>query len=451
MSVHTIILAAGEGARMKSKRAKSLQRIGGTSMLRKICSTAGKISPKITLVVGFDQDSVIKEANEYDLEISIAQQPKAIGTGDAVKCGLTQVEKESKVLVLYGDVPLIQEDTLRKLIETSDDSLSILTTVLDNPYGYGRVAKDDSGNALSIVEEKDATDKEREINEIFTGVLCGPKSLLDEGLSIINNNNAAGEYYLTDLISIINEKGYKIKTHEASNNEVKGANNKAELAELEALYRDMKAQDLIDNGVTVADPLRLDVRGDVQAGNDCSIDVNVILEGNITLGDNVSIGANTILKNATIGSDTKIEPFSHIDQAMIGSNCVIGPYARLREGSQIENSAKVGNFVETKNSTLGKGSKANHFTYLGDTEVGQSTNIGAGTITCNYDGTNKHKTFIGDNSFIGSNTALVAPVTVGSNATVAAGSVITKNIPDNGLGVARGKQNNKENWSKKKD
>lgn len=451
MSVHTIVLAAGEGSRMKSKKAKSLQRIGGTSMLHKICTTAGKISPKITLVVGFDQDSVIKEANEYNLEISIAQQPKAIGTGDAVKCGLTQVEKESKVLVLYGDVPLIQEDTLRKLIETSDDSLSILTTVLDNPYGYGRVAKDDSGNALSIVEEKDATDVERKINEIFTGVLCGPKSLLDEGLSIINNNNAAGEYYLTDLISIINEKGYKIKTHEASNNEVKGANNKAELAELEALYRDMKAQDLINNGVTVADPSRLDVRGDVQAGNDCSIDVNVILEGNIILGDNVSIGANTILKNTTIGSDTKIEPFSHIDQAMIGSNCVIGPYARLREGSQIENSAKVGNFVETKNSTLGEGSKANHFTYLGDTEVGKSTNIGAGTITCNYDGTNKHKTSIGDDSFIGSNTALVAPVTVGSNATVAAGSVITKDIPDNGLGVARGKQNNKENWSKKKD
>ncbi|MDC1008045.1 bifunctional UDP-N-acetylglucosamine diphosphorylase/glucosamine-1-phosphate N-acetyltransferase GlmU [Gammaproteobacteria bacterium] len=451
MSVHTIVLAAGEGSRMKSKKAKSLQRIGGTSMLHKICTTAGKISPKITLVVGFDQDSVIKEANEYNLEISIAQQPKAIGTGDAVKCGLTQVEKESKVLVLYGDVPLIQEDTLRKLIETSDDSLSILTTVLDNPYGYGRVAKDDSGNALSIVEEKDATDVERKINEIFTGVLCGPKSLLDEGLSIINNNNAAGEYYLTDLISIINEKGYKIKTHEASNNEVKGANNKAELVELEALYRDMKAQDLINNGVTVADPSRLDVRGDVQAGNDCSIDVNVILEGNIILGDNVSIGANTILKNTTIGSDTKIEPFSHIDQAMIGSSCVIGPYARLREGSQIENSAKVGNFVETKNSTLGEGSKANHFTYLGDTEVGKSTNIGAGTITCNYDGTNKHKTSIGDDSFIGSNTALVAPVTVGSNATVAAGSVITKDIPDNGLGVARGKQNNKENWSKKKD
>lgn len=451
MSVHTIVLAAGEGSRMKSNRAKSLQRIGGTSMLHQICSTAGKISPKITLVAGFDKDSVIKEADEYGLEINIAEQPKAIGTGDAVKCGIAKVSDESTVLVLYGDVPLIQEKTLRQLIETSNDSLSILTTILDNPYGYGRVKKDSDGNALSIVEEKDATDKEREINEIFTGVLCGPKLLLDEGLSQINNNNAAQEFYLTDLISIINEKGYKIKTYEASNNEVKGANTKIELAELEALYRKMKVEDLMNQGVTVSDPLRLDIRGDVKVGNDCSIDVNVILEGNISLGDNVSIGPNTILKNATIGNDSKVEAFSHIDGAKIGSSCVIGPYARLREGSQIENSAKVGNFVETKNSTLGEGSKANHFTYLGDTEVGRSTNIGAGTITCNYDGANKHKTSIGDDSFIGSNTALVAPVTVGSNATVAAGSVITKDVPDNGLGMGRAKQNNKENWSKKKD
>ena len=451
MSVHTIVLAAGEGSRMKSNRAKSLQRIGGRSMLHQICSTAGKISSKITLVVGFDKDSVIKEADEYGLEINIAEQPKAIGTGDAVKCGITKVSAESTVLVLYGDVPLIQEKTLRQLIKTSNNSLSILTTILDNPYGYGRVKKDSDGNALSIVEEKDATDKEREINEIFTGVLCGPKSLLDEGLSQINNNNAAEEFYLTDLISIINEKGYKIKTYEASNNEVKGANSKIELAELEALYRKMKVEDLMNQGITVSDPMRLDVRGDVKAGNDCIIDVNVILEGNISLGDNVSIGPNTILKNATIGSNTKIEAFSHIDGAEIGSGCLIGPYARLREGSHIANSAKVGNFVETKNSILGEGSKANHFTYLGDTEVGKSTNIGAGTITCNYDGTKKHKTSIGDDSFIGSNTALVAPVTVGSNATVAAGSVITKDIPDNGLGIGRAKQNNKEDWSKKKD
>ena len=249
----------------------------------------------------------------------------------------------------------------------------------------------------------------------------------------------------------INQKGIRIKTCEASNDEVKGANSKQELEQLEATYRLMKTEDLFNQGITIADASRLDVRGDVESGKDCSIDVNVILEGSIALGDNVSIGPNTILKNVRIGSNTKIEAFSHIDGAKIGDNCVIGPYARLREGSLIENSAKVGNFVETKNTTLGEGSKANHLTYLGDTEVGKGSNIGAGTITCNYDGKNKHKTNIGNDSFIGSNAALVAPVTVGSNATVAAGSVITKDIPDNALGFGRSKQENKNDWSKKKD
>ena len=451
MDIHTIVLAAGEGSRMKSNRAKSLQRIGGSSMLEKICFTAGKISPKVTLVVGFDKDSVIEESKKYNLEISIANQPKPIGTGDAVKCGLSLVEDGSKVLVLYGDVPLIKKETLEELIISADEGLSILTTILEDPYGYGRVKKDDSGNALAIVEEKDASDDEKNIKEIFTGVLCGQKELLAEGLAELNNNNAAGEFYLTDLVSIISNKGYKIKTFSTSNDEVRGANNKIELAELEGIYRDMKSEELINNGVTVADPSRLDVRGEVEAGKDCTVDVNVIFEGNVTLGDNVHIGPNTIIKNTTIGNNSKIEAFSHLDSATVGDGCVIGPYARLREGSNIEKSAKVGNFVETKNSTLGEGSKANHFTYLGDTEVGKSTNIGAGTITCNYDGSNKYKTSIGDESFIGSNTALVAPVTVGSNATVAAGSVITKDVPDGALGVGRSKQDNKENWSKKKD
>ena len=430
MSLHTIILAAGEGSRMKSNRAKSLQKIGGTSMLQKICDTAGEVSSKITLVVGFDKESIISESESYNLDITTSEQPKPIGTGDAVKCGLDKVDNNSKVLVLYGDVPLIQKGTLENLINSSDE-LSILTTVLENPFGYGRVKKDESGNALAIVEEKDATDAEREIQEIFTGVLCASKELLEEGLSKITNDNAAGEFYLTDLVSIINQKGIRIKTCEASNDEVKGANSKQELEQLEATYRLMKTEDLFNQGITIADASRLDVRGDVESGKDCSIDVNVILEGSIALGDNVSIGPNTILKNVRIGSNTKIEAFSHIDGAKIGDNCVIGPYARLREGSLIENSAKVGNFVETKNTTLGEGSKANHLTYLGDTEVGKGSNIGAGTITCNYDGKNKHKTNIGNDSFIGSNAALVAPVTVGSNATVAAGSVITKDIPDN--------------------
>ena len=451
MSLHTIILAAGEGSRMKSNRAKALQKVGGSSMLQKICATAGSISPDITLVVGYDKESIIEESKNYSLNISIAEQPMAIGTGDAVKCGLQSTVSASKILVLYGDVPLIRRETLDNLINSSDSGLSILTTILDDPFGYGRVKKDASGHALAIVEEKDASESDKEINEIFTGVLCGSKELIEEGLKEIKNDNAANEYYLTDLVSILSQKGIKIKTYNASNDEVKGANSKQELAQLEAIYRKMNSEELFNQGVTISDKSRLDIRGDVTAGKDCSIDVNVILEGTVTLGDNVSIGPNTVIKDSVIGSNSKIEPFSHIDQAIIGDDCVIGPYARLRVGSKIENTAKVGNFVETKNSTLGKGSKANHFTYLGDTEVGEGTNIGAGTITCNYDGKDKHKTVIGDGSFIGSNSSLVAPVTVGSNATVAAGSVINKDVPDNALGFGRAKQENKKDWSKKKD
>ena len=436
---------------MKSNRAKSLQRIGGKTMLEMICQTAGSISEKITLIVGFDKESIIENTNTFGLDISTCEQPKPKGTGDAVMCGINEVKSESKVLVLYGDVPLIQKETLINLIDSCEDGLSILTTVLNEPYGYGRVKKDENGNALSIVEERDATQDEKEIKEIFTGVLCANAEDLKKGLSEIGNDNAAGEFYLTDIVSIMANKGIKINTHIASNNEVKGANSKEELAQLEAIYRSMKVKDILDMGITVSDPDRLDIRGQVEAGKDCSIDVNVIIYGDVKLGDNVSIGPNCIIKDTLIESNTKIEAFSHIDKAHIGESCVIGPYARLREGSKIESSAKVGNFVETKNSVLGEGSKANHFTYLGDTEVGKDSNIGAGTITCNYDGKYKHKTTIGDESFIGSNTTLVAPVTVGSNATVAAGSVITKDVPDNALGLGRSKQSNKDNWSKKKD
>ena len=436
---------------MKSNRAKSLQRIGGKTMLEMICQTAGSISEKITLIVGFDKESIIENINTFGLDISTCEQPKPKGTGDAVMCGIDEVQNESKVLVLYGDVPLIQKETLINLIDSCEDGLSILTTVLEEPYGYGRVKKDGNGNALSIVEERDATHDEKEIKEIFTGVLCANAADFKMGLTEIGNDNAAGEFYLTDIVSIMANKGIKINTYIASNDEVKGANSKEELAQLEAIYRSMKVKDILDMGITVSDPDRLDIRGQVEAGKDCSIDVNVIIYGDVKLGDNVSIGPNCIIKDTSIESNTKIEAFSHIDKAHIGESCVIGPYARLREGSKIESSAKVGNFVETKNSVLGEGSKANHFTYLGDTEVGKNSNIGAGTITCNYDGKDKHKTTIGDESFIGSNTALVAPVTVGSNATVAAGSVITKDVPDNALGLGRSKQSNKDNWSKKKD
>ncbi|MDC3327104.1 bifunctional UDP-N-acetylglucosamine diphosphorylase/glucosamine-1-phosphate N-acetyltransferase GlmU [Gammaproteobacteria bacterium] len=452
MNIHTIILAAGEGSRMNSNRAKSLQQIGGTSMLEKICNTAGKITKNITLVVGYDKESIINEAKKLShLNITTSLQPRPIGTGDAVKCGLDKVSDNSKVLVLYGDVPLIKEDTLNDLISASTEGASILTTVLENPFGYGRVKKNKDGHALSIVEEKDASESEREIKQVFTGVLCVDKDLLAEGLSEIKNENAANEFYLTDLVSIMNLKGVKINTCDASNEEVQGANNKKELERLETIYRSMKTEELFDLGITVIDASRLDVRGTVEAGKDCTIDVNVILEGEVVLGNNVYIGPNTILKDVHIGDGSRVEAFSHLVSAKVGEKCVIGPYARLREGSDIKNLAKVGNFVETKNTTLGEGSKANHFTYLGDTNVGTKTNIGAGTITCNYDGTNKHKTIIGDNSFIGSNSSLVAPVEIGNSSTIAAGSVITKNVPEDALGIGRSKQTNKDDWSKKKD
>ena len=451
MNIHTIILAAGEGTRMNSNRAKSLQTVGGTSMLEKICRTAGKISKDITLIVGFDKESIINEANTFaDLNITTSLQPKPIGTGDAVKCGLDKVNSGSKVLVLYGDVPLIKKATLDNLIAESSEGASILTTTLEDPFGYGRVKKTESGFATAIIEEKDADSDEKKIKEVFTGILCVDKELLETSLQEVTNNNAANEFYLTDIVSIMSSKGVNITTCISSNEEVQGANNKKELEKLESIYRSMKTEDLFNQGITIVDAKRLDVRGEVKAGKDCLIDVNVILEGDITLGNNVSIGPNTILKDVEIGDGTKIEAFSHIANAKIGDNCSIGPYARLREGSKIEDSGKVGNFVETKNSTLGAGSKANHFTYLGDTTVGTKTNIGAGTITCNYDGKDKHKTIVGDNSFIGSNSSLVAPVKIGNNTTIAAGSTITKDVPSDALGVGRAKQSNKDNWSKKK-
>jgi len=451
VNIHTIILAAGEGTRMISNKAKSLQPIGGQSMLKRIYETVSDITTETSVVVGYGKESIIKEAEGFLGDINICVQEEPIGTADAVKVALSNIPQESQALILYGDVPLIKLETLKKMLSIDKKSLTILTTKLEDPTGYGRVKKDDTGFALSIVEEKDATLEEKKIKEIFTGILCCNKTLLEEAIMLVGNDNAAGEYYLTDIVSIISSKGYKINTCVASNDEVKGANTKRELSELESIYRKMKVDELLDMGVTISDPSRLDVRGNISVGKDCSIDVNVILEGEIVLGNNVSIGPNSILKDVEIGNDTVIEAFSHLVSSKVGSNCSIGPYARLREGSYVDEGAKIGNFVETKKTKIGKSSKANHFAYLGDAEIGEESNVGAGTITCNYDGKNKHKTKIGSKSFVGTNSSLVAPVTIGSNAYVAAGSVITKDVPDNALGVSRSKQTNKENWSKKKD
>ncbi|MAR95854.1 MAG: UDP-N-acetylglucosamine diphosphorylase/glucosamine-1-phosphate N-acetyltransferase [Gammaproteobacteria bacterium] len=451
MKIHTVILAAGEGSRMLSSKAKSLQPVGGYSMLRRIYETVKDITNKTTFVVGYEKDSIIKESESFDGNINISEQKQAIGTADAVRSSLDTISADSKVLVLYGDVPLIKKNTLENLISMTDTGLTILTTQINDPTGYGRVKKDKDGMAQAIVEERDASMDEKLIKEIFTGILCCNKSLLEEAINEVENNNAAKEYYLTDIVSIINSKGFKINTCLVSSEEVQGANTKTELAELEEIYRKMKAEDLLQLGATLSDPSRVDIRGKVSVGKDCAIDINVILDGNVVLGNNVTIGPNTILKDVEIGDGSSVEAFSHLVSAKVGQGCSIGPYARLREGSQIDDGAKIGNFVETKKTKVGKNSKANHLAYLGDAEIGEDSNIGAGTITCNYDGKDKHPTKIGDKSFVGTNSSLVAPVTIGSNAYVAAGSVITKDIPDDALGVSRSKQDNKENWSKKKD
>ena len=449
MNIHTIILAGGKGTRMLSQKAKVLQKLGGKTMLHHLLLKAKQISSDISVVVGFDKEGVENEISKLSVDAQTFLQKEQLGTADAVKTTIDKIIDSEKVLILYGDVPLIKRKTLQDLC-LIDSEISILTTTLKDPTGYGRVIKDENNFAISIVEEKDATDLQKRIKEIFTGILVANGSVLKTLIPQINNENSAKEFYLTDLIGIATNNGFKINTLNSPQDETMGANSRKEQEELERVLRVMNTEELLKKGITLIDKTRVDVRGDVKAGSDCSIDVNVILEGDVEFGNNVEVGANTIICNTKIGDNTKILPFSHIDSAKIGADCSIGPYARLREGSVIEDSAKVGNFVETKKTKIGRSSKANHFTYLGDADIGDDVNIGAGTITCNYDGKDKHKTEVGDGSFIGTNSSLVAPINIGKNAYVGAGSTITKDVPDNALGVGRGKQKNKENWAKNK-
>jgi len=434
---------------MLSQRAKVLQKLGGKTMLHHLLLKAKQISNDISVVVGFDKEGVENEISKLSVDAQTFLQKEQLGTADAVKTTIDNINDSEKVLILYGDVPLIKRKTLQDLC-LIDSEISILTTTLKDPAGYGRVIKDENNFAISIVEEKDATDLQKRIKEIFTGILVANGSVLKTLIPQINNENSAKEFYLTDLIGIATNNGFKINTLNSPQDETMGANSRKEQEELERVLRVMNTEELLKKGITLIDKTRVDVRGDVKAGSDCSIDVNVILEGDVEFGNNVEVGANTIICNTKIGDNTKILPFSHIDSAKIGADCSIGPYARLREGSVIEDSAKVGNFVETKKTKIGRSSKANHFTYLGDADIGDDVNIGAGTITCNYDGKDKHKTEVGDGSFIGTNSSLVAPINIGKNAYVGAGSTITKDVPDNALGVGRGKQKNKENWAKNK-
>jgi len=434
---------------MNTNLPKVMQPLGGSTIISHVIDTAQKVSDEITLVTGYKKEILKKHVTNLYLSINAVDQDEQLGTGHAVKQAAHLIRADQKVLILYGDVPLISEEIIQALL-TKSDECCLLSMEPEDPTPYGKIIKNNQGDAIKITEQKDASDKERKIKEVFTGIMAVQGALLVESLEKIDNNNAASEYYLTDLVEILSSKGVRINCIQANPNEVVGANNKHELHELESILRTMKSEQLLDQGITLMDATRVDLRGQVKAGKDCSIDVNVILEGSIILGENVTIKSNVILRDVSIGDNSVIEAFSHLSSAIVGSNCNIGPYARLREGSEIGNNAKIGNFVETKKTKLGDGAKANHLAYLGDADIGDNANIGAGTITCNYDGKDKHKTTIGDNSFIGTNSSLVAPVNIGKGAYVGAGSVITKDVPEESLAVARGKQVIKEDWAKDK-
>ena len=449
MNLHTIILAAGKGTRMHTNLPKVMQPLAGRPMIDHVITTAGTLTNKISTIIGYKKNVLNEHLSANFKNVETFVQPELNGTAGAVKAAQKKIMDDEDVLILYGDVPLISHESLKNALNDNHDAV-ILTMIPKDPFGYGRVLKNDSGLATEIIEEKDASPEQKKINEVFTGIMIIKGEMLLSSLDEVNNNNVAGEYYLTDVIKIASKKGVKINPIVVEETEVLGANTKSELHEIENIFREMKSKDLLEQGITLSDASRVDVRGDVSAGKDCSIDVNVILEGEIKLGTNVSIGPNCYLKDVVISDNVSIEAFSHIVSTQIGADCNVGPYARLREGTVLEDEAKIGNFVETKKTKIGKGSKANHLAYLGDAEVGEDSNIGAGTITCNYDGTNKHKTKIGNKTFVGTNSSLVAPLNIGNNSYIGAGSVITKDVEDDALAVARGKQSNKSGWTKNK-
>jgi len=452
MALNVVILAAGKGTRMKSDLTKVLHKVAERPMVQHVIDTARALgAEKPQLVYGYGAEALQAAMGEQSLHWVL--QVEQLGTGHAVAQATPNIADDDTVLVLYGDVPLTRLETLQQLLAVKPaNGLAILTVNLANPTGYGRIMRageNNSGKVVGIVEQKDANPQQLLINEVNSGIMALPGKQLKSWLSKLSNSNAQGEYYLTDVIAMAHRDGVEIATAQPQDPmEVEGANNRVQLAALERAYQQRKAQQLMLSGANLRDPARLDIRGTVEVGNDVMIDINVIFEGNVVLGKGVTIGANCILKDCTIGDNTEIKPNSMIEKATVGSDCSVGPYARLRPDSVMLNDSHVGNFVEMKKTTLGKGSKANHLTYLGDAVIGSKVNVGAGTITCNYDGANKFVTTIHDGAFIGSNSSLVAPVTVGANATVGAGSVLTRDAADGELVVARAKQRHIADWQR---
>ena len=448
MSLTTVILAAGKGTRMRSALPKVLHKVAGKPMVQHVIDNATALGARETnLVYGHGRDQL--QAALSHNQVNWVLQEEQLGTGHAVAVAKQHIADDDTVLILYGDVPLTKRATLEKLLAaTPKNGLAVLTVTLDDPSGYGRMLRE-NGKLVGIIEQKDASPEQLAIKEINTGIMAANGELLKRWLGNLSNNNAQSEYYLTDIVAMAHSEGVEITSAQPEHPmEVEGANNRVQLAALERAYQAWQAEELMLNGATLADPARIDVRGEVTTGEDVLIDVNVIFEGKVTLGNNVQIGPNCVLKDCTIGDNVIIKANSIVEEATVAAKCTLGPYARLRPGAIMEEDSHIGNFVEMKKTRLGKGSKANHLTYLGDTEVGEKVNIGAGTITCNYDGVNKSKTIIGDNAFIGSNSSLVAPVNIGSMATIGAGSVITNTVEDEQLAVARGKQRNLTGWKR---
>ncbi|MAO68508.1 MULTISPECIES: bifunctional UDP-N-acetylglucosamine diphosphorylase/glucosamine-1-phosphate N-acetyltransferase GlmU [Idiomarina] len=449
MKLRVVILAAGKGTRMRSDLPKVLHKVANKPMVEHVIDTARSLKPDaINLIYGHGGDQ-LQQAIAGD-DLTWVEQREQLGTGHAVQQVIPHLKSNEKVIILYGDVPLLTESTLIKLVTASaNTSLGLLTMTLAEPTGYGRIVRNERRSVTGIVEQKDANAQQLAIDEVNTGIMIADSDKLKGWLEQLSNDNAQKEYYLTDIVEMAAQEGVNIATAQPDNaQEVEGANNRQQLASLERALQQRQAEELMTQGVTLIDPARFDCRGKLSAGSDVTIDINAVFEGNVVLGDRVVIEPNCVIRNSVIGDDTVIRANSHIEDAKVAKGCKVGPFARLRPGAELADEAQVGNFVEMKKSRLGKGSKASHLTYLGDTQVGEYANIGAGTITCNYDGVNKALTEIDDGAFIGSNSSLVAPVSIGKNATVGAGSVITRTVADDELAVARGKQRNISGWQR---
>ncbi len=446
-ALNIIILAAGKGTRMYSDKPKVLHSLAGKPLVQHVLDCAVSLQPQqICTVYGHGGEAVPQAMQQYGAKFVI-QEPQ-LGTGHAVQQAMHHLQDDSHTLILYGDVPLIQHSTLHQMLKAGE-GLVVLTVNLEDPAGYGRIVRNQEGDVQRIVEQKDATPEELEITEVNTGIMLVQTAKLREWLGKLSNDNSQGEYYLTDIVAMAVEQGVAVHTVQPSKAwEVEGINNKIQLSSLERIWQKEIATKLLTQGVTLIDPERIDVRGELVCGRDVEIDVGCIFEGKVTLGDRVKVSAYSIIRNASIAQNTQIAPYSHIDSSEVGADCHIGPYARLRPGSKLHDHAHVGNFVEIKNSEIGQGSKANHLSYIGDSTVGSRVNIGAGTITCNYDGANKFRTIIEDDAFIGSDTQLVAPVTIRKGATIGAGSTITKDTPAGELTLSRSKQLTIAGWQR---